>query len=122
MSLLKGMFGGQSDGMLKAMRDIIKDHTGKLFPLTEIVDAFRSNIDKNYTFNDDVIAALLEDEYGSACCGLTLMLLYPDIVLQHGKAIAEDHMHPKTMFESKQKLQSLGTMLKEKHSQKLKTP
>lgn len=108
MSLLKGMFGGQSDGVLKSMRDIINCSKNSMFPIDEIIDAFRSNIDKNYTFNDDVITSLLEEEYGSTACGLTLMLLYPDVVLQHGKAVAEDHMHPKTMFENKQKLQSLG--------------
>jgi hypothetical protein len=108
ISLLKGMFGGQSDGVLKSMRDIINCSKNSMFPIDEIIDAFRSNIDKNYTFNDDVITSLLEEEYGSTACGLTLMLLYPDVVLQHGKAVAEDHMHPKTMFENKQKLQSLG--------------
>lgn len=108
MSLLKGLFGGQSDGILKSLRDIIKASTSSTFPMDAIVDSFRSNIDKNYTFNDDVIASLLEEEYGSTACGLTLMLLYPDVVLQHGKAIAEDHLHPKTVFETNQKLQSLG--------------
>lgn len=107
MSLLKGMFGGQSDGVLKSMRDIINCSKNSMFPIDEIIYAFRSNIDKNYTFNDDVITSLLEEKYGSTACGLTLMLLYPDVVLQHGKAVAEDHMHPKTMFENKQKLQSL---------------
>ena len=108
MSLLKGMFGGQSDGILKSLRDIIKGSNSATFPIDEIVDAFKSNIDKNYTFNDDVIASLLEEEYGSTACGLTLMLLYPDVVLQHGKAVAEDHLHPKTVFETKQKLQALN--------------
>ena len=108
MSLLKGLFGGQSDGILKSLRDIIKASTSSTFPMDAIVDSFRSNIDKNYTFNDDVIASLLEEEYGSTACGLTLMLLYPDVVLQHGKAIAEDHLHPKTVFETNQKLKALG--------------
>lgn len=108
MSLLKGLFGGQSDGILKSLRDIIKASTITTFPINGIIDAYKGNIDKNYTFDDDVIASLLEEEYGSTACGLTLMLLYPDIVLQYGKAVAEDHMHPKTVFEDKKKLQSLG--------------
>ena len=102
------MFGGQSDGILKSLRDILKKSNSATFPISEIIDAFRANIDKNYTFNDDVIASLLDEEYGSTACGLTLMLLYPDTVLQYGKAVAEDHMHPKTVFETKQKLQELG--------------
>ena len=36
------------------------------------------------------------------------MLLYPNVVLEHGRSIAEDHMHPKTIFENKNKLSSLG--------------
>ncbi len=113
MSLLKGLFGGQSDGILKSLRDIIKKSSNTTFPLVEIVDTFKSNIDKNYDFNDDVISSLLEEEYGSTACGLTLMLLYPDIVLQYGKAIAEDHMHPKTVFETDQKIQALGLTSKQ---------
>ena len=108
MSLLKGLFGGQSDGILKSLRDIIKNSTSTTFPTIEIIDAFKSNIDKNYIFNDDVISSLLEEEYGSTACGLTLMLLYPDTVLQHGKAVAEDHLHPKTVFETNQKIKALG--------------
>lgn len=113
MSLLKGLFGGQSDGVLKSLRDIIKKSTSTTFPIGEIIDAFKSNIDKNYAFNDDVISSLLEEEYGSTACGLTLMLLYPDIVLQYGKAIAEDHLHPKTVFETREKLQALGLNVKQ---------
>lgn len=113
MSLLKGLFGGQSDGILKSLRDIIKKSTSTTFPTSEIVDAFKSNIDKNYAFNDDVISSLLEEEYGSTACGLTLMLLYPDIVLQYGKAIAEDHLHPKTVFETSEKIQALGLTVKQ---------
>lgn len=114
MSLLKGLFGGQSDGVLKSLRDIIKNSTSTTFPIGEIVDAFKTNIDKNYAFNDDVISSLLEEEYGSTACGLTLMLLYSDIVLQHGKAIAEDHLHPRTVFETNEKLQALGLTVKQK--------
>lgn len=108
MSLLKGIFGGQSDGVLKSLRDIIKKSTGKTFPINEITDAFKGNIDKNYTLNDDVIDSLLEEEYGSTACRLTLMLLYSDKVLQYGNALEEDHMHPKTIFESDTKIQLLG--------------
>lgn len=41
------------------------------------------------------------------------MLLYPDVVLQYGKAIAEDHLHPKTVFETNEKLQALGLTVKQ---------
>ena len=108
MSLIKGMFGGQSDGMLKTLRDVIKDSTNNKFPLDEIINKFKGNVDKNYAFTDDIIDSLLEEEYGSAVCSLTLMLLYPAVVIEHGRSIAEDHMHPKTIFETQSKLSSLG--------------
>lgn len=107
MSLLKGLFGGQSDSILKSLRDVISKSTSGVFPIDEIFEAFKGNVDKNYSFNDDVISSFLEEEYGSPVCGLTLMLLYPDVVMEHGKAIAEDHMHPKTFFENPEKLANL---------------
>ena len=107
MSLLKGLFGGQSDNILTSLRTIIGNEKGK-FPIQKIFDEFKGNVDKNYTFSEDVIESFLEEEYGSATCSLTLLLLYPDVVLEHGNAIAQDHMHPKTMFEDLEKLHSLG--------------
>ncbi len=108
MSLLKGMFGGQSDGVLKSMRDVIAQNVGKEFPLQEIIDSFKGNVDKNYSFDNDTLEALLEEQYKSATCGLVLMLLYPDVVLEHGSCIAQDHMHPKTMFIDEEKLEKLN--------------
>lgn len=108
MSLLKGTFGGQSDGILKSIRDVIIKSTSGKFPINDIFDKFRLDPDKNYVFDDAVIESFLEEEYGSATAGLVLGLLYPDVVLAYGKAIAEDHMHPKTQFEDKKKLAALG--------------
>lgn len=108
MSLLKGIFGGQSDSILKSLRDVLNDHIGDKFPLQAIIDSFKGNVDKNYSFDDDIINSFLEEEYGGTVCGLTLLLLYPNVALEHGKAIAEDHMHPKTIFESEEKLNALG--------------
>ncbi len=107
MSLIKGIFGGQSDGMLNTLRDVIKKTPGNGFPISEIIAKLKGNVDKNYTFTDDVIDSLLEEEYGSSICSLTLMLLYPGVVIEHGRSIAEDHMHPKTFFETQSKLSSL---------------
>lgn len=108
MSLLKGTFGGQSDGVLKSIRDVISSSTTGKFPIQEIFDKFRLDPDKNYVFDDAIIESFLEEEYGSSTAGLVLGLLYPDVILSYGKAIAEDHMHPKTQFEDKKKLSSLG--------------
>lgn len=107
MSLLKGMFGGTSDSVLKTMRDVIKAHIGGKFPFSEIVDEFKSNPDRNYLFTDDIIIPLLTEQYGTGTCGIVLNLLYPDVVLRYGGSVAEDHMHPKTVFEDKTKLAEL---------------
>ena len=108
MSLLKGIFGGTSDSILKSIRDVIKNSTSKKFPVQEIFEAFKSDADKNYTFGDDVIKSFLNEQYGSGTCGIVLNLLYPGVVLSYGKNVAQDHMHPKSVFEDKKKLADLG--------------
>ena len=99
MSLLKGIFGGHPDGVLNAMRNIINESSSASFPFDDIVAHFKDDVNKNYTFTDDVLNSFLEEQFGSAVCGLTLSLLYQDVILKNGKQIAEDHMHPKAVFE-----------------------
>lgn len=108
MSLLKGIFGGTSDSILRDIRDVISKTKSKKFPITEIFDKFKDNRNKNYTFDDNIIKPLLKEQYGSGVCGIVLNLLYPDVVLKNGKSIAEDHMHPKSFFENKKNISSLG--------------
>ena len=36
------------------------------------------------------------------------MLLYPEVVLEHGTEIAQDHMHPKIMFTDKERIATLN--------------
>ncbi len=108
MSLLKGFFGGHSDSILTTMRDVILNSNSGKFPINEIIDVFKGETDRNYNFDEDIINAFIEEEYGSPVCSLCLMLLYADVVLEHGTAIAVDHMHPKTIFENSEKLAELG--------------
>ncbi len=108
MALLKGMFGGTSDNVLKTLREIIGKNYVDGFPIEKIINEFKGNVDKNYSFDDVMVGSFLEEQYGSPTCGLVLMLLYPTVVLEHGKAVNEDHMHPKTMFIDEHKLDSLG--------------
>ena len=42
MSLIKGMFGAHSDGMLNTLRDVIQDSVGNKFPLDEIINKFNN--------------------------------------------------------------------------------
>lgn len=115
MSLLKGTFGGQSDGVLNSIRTVIRNSVTKEFPIQEIFDEFRNTPDKNYSFDDAVIDSFLEEEKGSSIARIVLGLLYPDVVLSNGKNIAEDHMHPKTLFEDSGKLSKLGLSSEEEN-------
>lgn len=109
LSLLKGIFGGQSDNVLSTLRDVIKQHSRpEYFPFKEIVDRFKGLPDKNYSFDDEMIKGFLSEQYKSVTGSLVLYLLYPDVVLKNGKAIAQDHMHPKVFFEDKQKFNNIG--------------
>lgn len=108
MSLLKGIFGGTSDSILKDIRDVIAKSSSKNFPIQEIFDKFKSDPDKNYSFDDEIIKPFLNEQYGSGVCGIVLNLLYPEVVLKNGKSVAEDHMHPKSIFENKKNISSLG--------------
>lgn len=108
VSLLKGIFGGQSDGILKSLRDVINASPSGKFPLQDIINKFKSDPDKNYALDDAIIEPWLEEEYGSPMAALILGLLYPNVVLNYGKAVAEDHMHPRTQFEDKKKLAALS--------------
>lgn len=55
MSLLKGLFGGQSDSVLKILRDKIQENIGLPFPILKIINEFKGNVDKNYIFTDEII-------------------------------------------------------------------
>jgi len=105
ISIIKGIFGGQSDGVLKKIRDIIKNEPTTSFPLDTIIQAFSSDPNKNYSMDDLFIESLLTEQWQSPIGTLVLQLLYPDQVYQYGKSVAQDHMHPKTVFEDKVKLE-----------------
>ena len=106
MSLLKGIFGGSSDSVLKTMRDILSTPSKK-FPLEKIIEEFNKNPDRNYIFTDEILLSFLEEQYGSTTCGIVLNLLYPEVVLEHGKSVAQDHMHPKAFFTDKEKIKEI---------------
>ncbi len=108
MSLLKGIFGGTSDSILKDTRDVIKKSNSKKFPIDELINKFKNDSVKNYYFDDDVIDSFIYSQYGSGTCGIVLNLLYSEVAFEHGNSVAQDHLHPKTIFESKKKLNSLG--------------
>lgn len=99
ISLLKGVFGGQSDTVLSTIKNVLKGHQGtNLFPFEQIQAAFATNDAKSLSLSDEVIDDILKTQKDSPSCYAILALLYPhlyyDTVLYD-----KDHLHPASMFE-----------------------
>ena len=108
LSLLKRIFSGQSDTILRRFREVIRNDSSGRFPFDGIVASCAGDAVKNYSFEDDFLEGLLSSQYQSQEGTLVLQLLYPDKAIQFGKAVAQDHMHPKTSFEDKTTLAALN--------------
>jgi uncharacterized protein with ParB-like and HNH nuclease domain len=98
LTLIKSIFGGQSDNVLSAMRKEIRSHiTEPYFPINEIIYAFKSNPTKNYSLDDDFIEGLLRTPFESTDSFYILSLLYPDLDY-YNQDFNKDHMHPASFF------------------------
>ena len=102
ISLLKGVFGGQSDTILSGLREAIKSElsdTSKepFFPLDRIKDKFKSNPAKNLSFDDELIEGFLSIQKDSSDCFPILSLIYSH--LNYGNQdYHKDHLHPESYF------------------------
>ena len=100
MTFLKSIFGGQTDGVLKSMRDIVNANpVGGKFPAQEIIKAFADNPAKNYSFDDNQLKGMLRSRYGSNEAFYILRLLYPEVVGLY-ENLHEDHLHAASNFNS----------------------
>ena len=96
MALLKKVFSGQPDNVIKPIRDIIRENGHNEFPLTQILEKFKGT-NKSILFSeDDIDEYLLKLKYGKSETLSTLMLLYPS--LDFSNKFHEDHMYPKSKF------------------------
>jgi hypothetical protein len=95
VSIIKRIFSGQPDSVLRPTRSIIKESKDG-FPLKEIVDRFRGT-PKTFVFTEDDIDVLLDYKYGNPYMFTILSLLYP---ANNYKAtrFEVDHIHPKSGF------------------------
>jgi hypothetical protein len=99
IALLKGVFGGQSDGLLRKMREIINKNLDQgTFPLQKIIDAFK-NTTKDLRFDDEYVTSLLRTEYGDPRCRSILALIFPE--MNENQSFHIDHLHPKSAFTKK---------------------
>lgn len=98
ISLMKGIFGGQSDGVLRGIREVLIDSaSADHFPLMEIKTAFASHQSKSLSFSEEEIDKILTTQKEAPNCHAILSLLYShlhfDTVVYH-----KDHLHPAAKF------------------------
>jgi len=102
MALLKRVFGGQSDSVLRKIARVQEKHKDdEKFPLDEIKEAFKEDPNKNLEFSEEFIDGLLETQLENPNCDIILALLYSDI--NFDRELHKDHLHPRSYFEKLQK-------------------
>ena len=103
VALLKQIFGGQPDNVLRPVREIIrKGH--ETFPAEMIRAQLKGT--KTMKLDEDDTEELLSAKYGGRYTFLVLSLLYPN--LDYRNQFHQDHIHPKSFFSSRRKLTSKG--------------
>lgn len=96
MALLKKVFSGQPDNVIRPIRDIIRENGNNEFPIVQIIDKFKGTNKSIQFAEDDIDEYLLKLKYGKSETLSTLMLLYPS--LDFSNKFHEDHMYPKSKF------------------------
>ncbi|MBA7479530.1 hypothetical protein ES707_14964 [subsurface metagenome] len=102
-SLLKRIFSGQPDNVLRPVRQVLSDGHSS-FPLREIIDKLKSGT-KSMVFTDDDVENLLFYQYGQSYTFSTLALLYPSLDFRNRFHI--DHIFPRS-YRNIRKLSELG--------------
>ncbi|KWR88163.1 DUF262 domain-containing protein [Cupriavidus sp. IDO] len=96
MVLLRGVFGGQADGVLTKMQRLLTQHLDKgIFPLSEIIAAFTAT-NKDLRFDEAYLRGLIDIQYEDSRCRSVLSLLFPEI--NENLQLDIDHLHPKSAF------------------------
>lgn len=98
ISLLKGVFGGQSDSVLSGIRKVLKANiSDDVFPFEQIKAEFASNDAKSLSLSDEVIDDILKTQKDAPNCYAILALLYSHL---HYDTVAyhKDHLHPASKF------------------------
>lgn len=101
--LLKRVFSGQPDNVLRPLRRVISGRYNE-FPLLDIIEEFKGGM-KSFSFNDDEINNLLSYKYGQKHTFSVLALLYPTLDFRNQFHL--DHIFAKSYF-TKRKLTDIG--------------
>lgn len=102
LTFIKSIFGGQTDSVLVLMRKVLKETENKLFPEQELMDAFKNNPARNYSFDEDFIDGILESQKDSNEAFYILHLLYPNLDY-FNQDFHQDHLHPASVFQNDEK-------------------
>ncbi|HDR7912486.1 GmrSD restriction endonuclease domain-containing protein [Bacillus pretiosus] len=94
LSLLKRVFSGQPDNILRRLRKVIEVNNSE-FPLQPIIDEFKGEA-KSFTFSDDEIDNLLSYQYGQKHTFSILAVLYPHLDFRNKFHL--DHIFAKSLF------------------------
>lgn len=109
--LLHQIFGGQAEGVLKAIRDTIKKEISKgtkIFPASAIATRL-SKTNKSITVDEEFIQGLLYTSKDSRYAFPVLALLFPHLDYKN-RDFHLDHCHPLSHFNQK-KLKTKGILL-----------
>lgn len=107
LSILNGVFGGQTTQYLAKLRTIIKN--SKQFPLSEI-QAESALMNKRMTIEEDVLEEFIDKaRYGTQNSWTILTMLYPSLAYGD-KIFHEDHIYPSSKL-SKEQLENGGNFV-----------
>lgn len=96
ISLLKGVFGGQSDSVLTGIRKVMRENPGT-FPFEKIKSEFAGNGAKSLNLSDEEIEDILKTQKDAPQCYAILALLYSHLQYET-VAYHKDHFHPYSQF------------------------
>jgi len=91
ISLLKKIYGGQPDGVLRPMREAIQNSVNESFPFSDMVGKVKGTT-KSMSFDEDEMANLLHYQYAQSYTYSVLALLYPN--LDYRNKFHQDHIFP----------------------------
>lgn len=99
ISLLKGIFGGQSDMVLTRVRSVLRENQGtRQFPFEAIKAKFATDATKNFAINDELIEGWLSIQKDAPSCYPVLALLYSHLNFDGQEKFHKDHLHPSSYF------------------------
>ena len=99
ISLLKGVFGGQSDSVLTRIRGVLREDLNKnYFPFEEIKARFATDASKNLAITDELIDGWLSIQKDAPMCYTVLALLYSHLNFDGQEKFHKDHLHPSSYF------------------------